>query len=183
MNRTRRTAPLVAALAALTLSLAACGEQDADPGAPTETTPTRTSEPTSEDPATEDTTMTSDKPEATELPSPTAPDGALPTGPVDPAVEARADVQAAIAAEAERAEVEPEAVTVAGYADVTWTDGSLGCPQPGMMYTQALVPGHQLVLEVDGTLASYHAAEGKPFRYCENPVPPAPGSGGTLGSR
>ena len=27
---------------------------------------------------------------------------------------------------------------------VTWSDGSLGCPEPGMMYTQALVPGYRV---------------------------------------
>ena len=36
---------------------------------------------------------------------------------------------------------------------VTWPDGSLGCPQPGMMYTQALVPGFRIVLQAaDRTL-------------------------------
>ena len=87
---------------------------------------------------------------------------------------AREDVQAAIAAEAERTGVEADQVDVVGYADVTWRDGSLGCPEPGQMYTMALVPGHQLILAVDGTKASYHAAKDKPFAYCANPTAPAP---------
>ena len=29
---------------------------------------------------------------------------------------------------------------------VTWNDGSLGCPEPGMMYTQALVDGYWVVI-------------------------------------
>lgn len=31
---------------------------------------------------------------------------------------------------------------------VTWRDGSLGCPEPGMVYTLALVDGYWVMLEV-----------------------------------
>lgn len=99
--------------------------------------------------------------------------GVLPTGPVPEAVASRADVRRAVDAEAVRAGVAPQAVEVAGYADVIWTDGSLGCPQPGMAYSQGLVPGHQLVLRVGDKLASYHAAAGADFRYCAAPIAPA----------
>jgi len=55
---------------------------------------------------------------------------------------------------------------------VTWRDGSLGCPQPGMFYTQALVSGRRIVLEHSGISYSYHASrEGDPF-YCATPVEP-----------
>lgn len=97
----------------------------------------------------------------------------LPTGDVPDAVRDRPDVQQAIEAHANMEGVDAGAVTVEGFAEVTWSDGSIGCPQPGMMYTQALVPGYQLVLGVDGRLASYHAANGRPFSYCASPVPPA----------
>lgn len=40
---------------------------------------------------------------------------------------------------------------------VTWSDGSLGCPQPGRMYTQALVPGWLIVVEAGGQALHYHA--------------------------
>jgi hypothetical protein len=40
---------------------------------------------------------------------------------------------------------------------VTWSDGSLGCPAPGMMYTQALVPGFRVRIEAGGRLLDYHA--------------------------
>jgi hypothetical protein len=121
--------------------------------------------------------LPSDLTPITPEPSPIGP-GALPTGFVPGDVAERADVRAAVAAEAQRRGVEASRVKIAGYADVTWSDGSIGCPEPGMMYTQALVPGHQLVLEVDGELASYHAAEGRDFAYCASPVPPS-GSGST----
>lgn len=52
---------------------------------------------------------------------------------------------------------------------VTWNDGSLGCPQPGMMYTMALVPGYRVVLEAGGKTFSYHGAQEQPPKLCENP--------------
>lgn len=59
--------------------------------------------------------------------------------------------------------------------NVTWRDGSLGCPRPGMMYTQALVEGSRIVLRADGRDYSYHSGAGRAPFYCENPVSPAAG--------
>jgi hypothetical protein len=52
---------------------------------------------------------------------------------------------------------------------VTWSDGSLGCPEPGMMYTQALVDGYRVVLDADGQELNYHTDNRGHFVYCENP--------------
>lgn len=168
--------PRALALAAvLTLSLAGCGQTET-PGAPgPDGTPAQSAPATS---APSDDATTSEPPTEDTVPKPTpipAPGGgsALPTGPVPDSVRERPDVVAAVQAHAERMGVEPDAVTVEGFAEVTWSDGSLGCPQPGMMYTQALVPGYQLVLGVDGQLASYHAAQNGTFSHCANPVAPA----------
>jgi len=47
---------------------------------------------------------------------------------------------------------------------VTWSDGALGCPQPGFAYTQALVPGFRVVLAVDDVEYHYHGGDrGRPF--------------------
>lgn len=59
--------------------------------------------------------------------------------------------------------------------NVTWRNGSLGCPKPGMMYTQALVEGSRIVLRAGGRDYSYHSGAGKPPFYCEDPVSPASG--------
>ena len=56
---------------------------------------------------------------------------------------------------------------------VTWPDGSLGCPQPGMMYTQMVVPGYQLVLAVDGTKYDYRIGQGGTPSLCESRLPHA----------
>jgi hypothetical protein len=53
--------------------------------------------------------------------------------------------------------VSVEEVEVLDVEEVTWPDGSLGCPQPGQMYTQALVEGHRIVLEHDDRVYLYHS--------------------------
>lgn len=98
---------------------------------------------------------------------------ALPTGPVPTSVSERPQVQAAIADLAAREGVGPSEVSVVGYTTLTWNDGSLGCPEPGRMYTQALVPGELLVLQIGERLFSYHAATGKDFAYCAKPQLPS----------
>ena len=59
---------------------------------------------------------------------------------------------------------------------VTWSDGSLGCPEEGMGYTQALVPGYRVVIEAAGEELHFHAGQGGDFRYCADPQPPAESS-------
>ena len=60
---------------------------------------------------------------------------------------------------------------------VTWSDGSIGCPEDGMMYTQALVPGYRVVLDIAGEELAFHAPESGEFFPCANPIAPAEGSG------
>jgi hypothetical protein len=77
------------------------------------------------------------------------------------------EVAAAIADAAARFDVPEAEVAVAGALRVVWSDGSLGCPEPDMMYTQALVDGYLLTLEVDGRRVDYHGADGQPPVLCE----------------
>ncbi len=62
--------------------------------------------------------------------------------------------------------------------DVTWPDGSLGCPQPGMRYTQALVSGSLIVLEANGLFYEYHSGGGGDPFYCALPTAPTTGEHG-----
>lgn len=79
--------------------------------------------------------------------------------------ELAAVVEKSITDLANRLEVEETSVAVVTAKEVTWPDGSLGCPEPGKVYTQALVDGSRVVLEHDGTRYSYHAgADDRPFR-------------------
>ena len=80
-------------------------------------------------------------------------------------------VAEAIAELAESTGVSPDDIEVVAHEQVTWRDGSLGCPKPGMMYTQALVDGYRIVLRARGQTVHYHGgAGGSPFR-CDNPDP------------
>ena len=54
------------------------------------------------------------------------------------------------------------------YEETVWRDGALGCPQPGMMYTQSLVPGYLIQLEANGKKFNYHGAEGRDPFLCDS---------------
>lgn len=124
--------------------LAACGELEEVPG--TETTEGTTPE----------TTTTS----------------TLPTRepPMEPPVGQPGDEQVNQVAEeaigdlSTRLKVNPAEIEILSAQPVTWPDGSLGCPEPGKLYTQALVDGYQVILEHSGKVYMYHAgSDGKPF--------------------
>ena len=89
-----------------------------------------------------------------------------------------AAVQRAISDLVERTGVDPGAVTVASFESVTWRDGSLGCPEPGLSYTQALVDGYRIELVVDGTSHWYHGARDGDPAWCADPSDPVEGGSG-----
>lgn len=138
---------------AATVLLVACGNESGAGGEPSMT-------PTSSSPQSPDPTSPT--------PGPTSGPTDLPTLPADPVEQAKADLAAHL-------RVDPAQVTVVSTSEVTWRDGSLGCPEPGMMYTQALIPGIRTILEVAGKQYHYHSGGKRaPFR-CENPQPPVGG--------
>lgn len=49
---------------------------------------------------------------------------------------------------------------------VVWNDGSLGCPEPGMEYTQALVNGYWVVIEAAGHTYDFRAGRDGKFHLC-----------------
>ena len=49
------------------------------------------------------------------------------------------------------------ALTVMDAAPVVWPDGSGGCPQPGVEYTQATVPGYRIRIQAGKQLLNFHA--------------------------
>jgi hypothetical protein len=65
--------------------------------------------------------------------------------------------EAALADAARRTGIKSTDLKVLSAEAVTWPDGSLGCPQPGMMYTQALVPGFRVRIEAGEEVLDYHA--------------------------
>jgi hypothetical protein len=66
-------------------------------------------------------------------------------------------------------------IRVVTHEEVTWRDGSIGCPKPGMMYPQVLTDGTRVVLEAQGRQYEYHAGGRRSAFLCDNPEPPAGG--------
>ena len=75
-----------------------------------------------------------------------------------------------------RTGVARDAIKVTRAQAMEWSDGSMGCPEPGMMYTQAIVEGFWVVVEVDARSYDYRAGRQGGFRLCEQPL--GQGSGG-----
>jgi hypothetical protein len=65
--------------------------------------------------------------------------------------------------------VPEDEISVTGAAAVAWNDGSMGCPQPDMSYTQALVDGARVTLTHDDVTYTYHQGGGQLF-LCEQPA-------------
>ncbi|HSF97862.1 MAG TPA: hypothetical protein VLA55_04135 [Ornithinibacter sp.] len=151
MSTPHRTAAL---LAAVVLTAAACASGGDTPAASTSPSPADSG------------TVTAGPTAGPTASAPASPGtgGALPAD-----LRTRPEVAAAIADTASRANVAPDEVLIAAWSPVTWNDGSLGCPQKGMVYTQALVEGELLMLRVEQSLFQYHSARGGPFTYCAAP--------------
>ncbi len=122
------------------------------------TTTTETPQPSADETV---TTLTTQPPKETIV---------KPIQPVEP--HAEGPVAAAVADLAARLGVGESVITVVSVEEVTWPDGSLGCPQPGMRYTQVLVNGSLILLEVDGVTYEYHSGGGRDPFYCPNPTEP-----------
>ncbi|WP_322822540.1 hypothetical protein [Chloroflexus sp.] len=81
---------------------------------------------------------------------------------------------------AQRLGVDVSAIEVAQVAAVTWPDGSLGCPRPGMAYIQVLIDGVFVQLRVGDQLYNYHGDGRRPLFLCDaqfgpqsqRPLPP-----------
>jgi len=68
----------------------------------------------------------------------------------------RAVRRAVVADAARRFNVAESAVVLARAEQLTWSDGSLGCPEPGQMYTQMRVPGFRVAAKTAAGELLYH---------------------------
>jgi len=83
---------------------------------------------------------------------------------------------AALRDAAQQTGLKQEALSVLSAAAVTWPDGSLGCPRPGVMYTMALVPGYRIRIQAGERVLDYHASTRGQLLVCPDgrSVDPAP---------
>ena len=78
---------------------------------------------------------------------------------------------AAIRADLTKRGVASDQVRVVSAQSVTFNDGSLGCPAPGVQYTQAQVEGARVVVEAAGRTYDYRFGANEDAKLCENPAP------------
>jgi hypothetical protein len=106
-------------------------------------------------------------------------DGSSPTTPQESAVDeptsspstpASGPEAQAVADLAQRIDVAEGDIEVVAVEDVTWRDGSRGCAEPGMMYTQALIDGSRIILRAGGRTYEYHSGGSQPPALCEKPT-------------
>ena len=68
---------------------------------------------------------------------------------------------------AKRLSIDPSKIELVEMSSVTWPDGSLGCPKPGMAYTQMLVDGMRIRLKAGSQVYEYHSGGSRPAFLCE----------------
>ena len=69
---------------------------------------------------------------------------------------------------AKRLAININQVNLVELQSVTWPDGSLGCPQPGMAYTQVTVDGLLIRLSAGANSYEYHSGGGRAPFLCES---------------
>jgi hypothetical protein len=83
-----------------------------------------------------------------------------------PSMNTGEQVSLATRALAGRLQVDVADVEIVTVRNVHWRSGAAGCPEPGMSYTMAVVPGVLILLKSGGEVYRYHAGiNSEPF-YC-----------------
>ena len=168
----------------LLLALAACGQgapSAAQPTAsgPTAAPPAATSAPTEAPPATARPTAAppTDAPAATVAPPTDAP-AATVLPPTDaPVVSARPPDELMAAAQqglARHLGVPADSLVLQSASQMEWSDGGIGCPQPGQLYPQVITPGFLLVFSDSAQAQTYEVHTGRSAQQmvlCENGQP------------
>jgi hypothetical protein len=70
---------------------------------------------------------------------------------------------------AKRLGIPVEQIELITMESVTWPDGSLGCPEPGVEYIQVQREGTLIRLRADKHIYQYHSGGGRPPFLCEHP--------------
>lgn len=52
--------------------------------------------------------------------------------------------------------------------EIIWSDGSMGCPKEGFVYTQAEIPGYRVTFNYKQKLYYYNTDKNRSFVQCDN---------------
>jgi hypothetical protein len=88
-----------------------------------------------------------------------------PSASIDPALQPLVDQ--AVADLASRLKIDASKIETMSAQSISWPDGSLGCPRPGMAYTQVMVDGTLIQLSANGTTYSYHSGGSRAPFLCQ----------------
>ena len=85
-------------------------------------------------------------------------------------------LEAALDAAASLSGMAPAEISVLRAEVVTWPDGGLGCPEPGVMYAQVLVAGYWVVVNAGDRSYDLRASLDTQFKLCPagDGTPPVP---------
>jgi hypothetical protein len=72
---------------------------------------------------------------------------------------------------AKRLSIPASEIALVEFRKTTWPDGSLGCPQPGMMYTQMVQDGTVIRLTARKRTYEYHSGTAAEPVLCEKNKP------------
>jgi hypothetical protein len=74
---------------------------------------------------------------------------------------------------AQRLSISKDQIILVETIEVEWSDSSLDCPQPDMLYLQVITPGYRILLEANETQYEYHSNRDAYVVYCDNSNLPA----------
>lgn len=80
-------------------------------------------------------------------------------------------MQRILADASERTGVDRSALRVLRSEAAVWNDGSLGCPEPGVLYTQQIIDGYWVELVADAAVLDYRLNSSGAFFLCEGKSP------------
>jgi hypothetical protein len=102
-------------------------------------------------------------------------DTVYPQGEIDPGLQPF--ITMAVDDLAVRLGIDASEITPLSGVLVVWPNGALGCPRPGMQYTQVPVDGSVIELGAGGRVYRYHTGGSTPPFLCDQPLTEKPSSG------
>lgn len=150
--------------------IAACSAAPADEP---ESLPTETAAPPAMPTASETPVAAASTSDAPLIPTVLPPGGGSANGGEAPA----AFLDAVLADASARSGVPQDQLVIREARAVTWSDGSLGCPEPDQAYIQILIDGYQVIVEAGDTIYDYRLDGQGNFKLCGSGLSPG-GAGG-----